>query len=251
MSVKMFKMVVVAVSGLVAFSAMAHPPEGEQHPVRWMARQLDLTLAQKQDLRTLMQRSRQDAGVYMEDLEAMRRELHDLVIADTFDTQMVAEIMARYKPVMLSMAQQRDLHMQQMLNLLSAEQRQKLANLHQQQGQRGQLPQRRQQRMLARLLEKLAITEDQTSLIQALKDTVEKRGQVQRVKKSFMQSLRAARAQDSIDDSGFNGLFEDFYEKLVDTATLAVAAARELMPMLTDEQRRVLQELKQRGRHPG
>ncbi|XOV79786.1 MAG: Spy/CpxP family protein refolding chaperone [Aestuariibacter sp.] len=254
MSTKSSVMIAIAVSGLVTFGALAHSPDHQRHHMRWMANELNLTDAQKQDLRALMRQGKQDAAVYREDLKAMQQELQAFVSDDGFEQSMVSATLERYKPVLLGMAEQRFLQMQQMQSLLSAEQRSRLLELHQER-ENNRFSNRfeeRQERMLQRLADKLALGDDQDDVLVAIEEAMTKRRDVHHVKRELFHSLRSAQLLDDVDDSTFNSAFEQFYSDLVSAATNAVVAARDVLPMLTEEQQTTFLKLMNKDpRHRG
>lgn len=246
MSFKKTMIIAVAFSSAFAFQSLAHPPERSGHPMQRIFQQLDLSLSQKQDLRSLMTTTHRDLAIYREDMAALRAELDDLTDSDDFTASTVIEIFSRYQPVMREMARQRLTSIQQVESILTSEQQVKMLELHEKRADRpwDNHQQERAEKMLSKVSEKLGIDETQSDILDALTQVFATRHAIHEIRRTFLDTLKTLELSGSVTDAEFELRFTEFYSGIVAASLQHVTAKRTLFPLLTEEQRRILQEMR-------
>lgn len=250
MSVKKLSVIAVVCASIFAVASQAHVHENKAHQMRWIAKELELSRSQKQDLRAMMRQGMQDISVFHEDLKGLRSELQALVSSDDFQHASVVTIYESYRPTLLQMAQQKLQNFEQVQEILTASQQEKLSELLSSREQNGISDRmaRRQGKMLTRLLDKLDIPEEDLDTINAVTNMVSKRWFVHSTKRDFFASLQVAAVNGVLEEDNFDTAFNAFYDALVEASIEAIEAARQTMPLLSAEQKAVLQEIASKRR---
>lgn len=94
-----------------------------------MFRQLNLTDAQKQQIKTLREKQRTDSESYHDQLEGIREQMHPLVDAATFDEAAVRALLAKEAQLETELKLIRIRTDNAVFNVLTAEQKAKLDEL--------------------------------------------------------------------------------------------------------------------------
>lgn len=151
MKLSAYILAAVVAAGSYSVVAQAGSAEPAEHPhhmqherqfaIKGMLKGLDLTDAQREQIRQLMQASRADKAAAKPD-KAGREQLHRLMQAETFDEVAARQLLEQQQQVMLERQLAGMKLRYQVLQLLTEEQRSKLEARLKRHQQRGEKPQR-------------------------------------------------------------------------------------------------------------
>ena len=131
---------------------------------RQIFKQLELSNAQRQDIRQFSKQTRQDRGVYTLDMRDLTQNIRALVQSSTWDEQAVHSALSRRQVLQTTLALRRAQQKHQLWRLLSTQQQAKLLQLTEQRE-----PKKRAGKHKGKYIKKLGLSEQQSAAFKELK----------------------------------------------------------------------------------
>lgn len=106
-----------------------HGPDGEFGPLGYMGRQLNLTDDQRSQIMTIVTTSRGEDAPWRQQLEELRKQVHDSVVANGYDENQVRALVQAKSTAMVEMAVHGISTLARIRAVLTPEQQQKLEQI--------------------------------------------------------------------------------------------------------------------------
>lgn len=115
-----FTPIALCVALAFAAPAFAHKgKDGKHNEMRQILSELNLSAAQKQDIRQLMKQNREDSDLFRDDAKSSKQSMRDLVQTDQWQQSAVANIIAVQQPFLANQALQKASHKHHVWSLLT------------------------------------------------------------------------------------------------------------------------------------
>lgn len=228
--------------GAVNTSAVSHEIREPMAKFKSVMQELDLSLSQKMDIRSIVKSTRGDMKVYREDMQTLRNTIERLVKSDNYSEEAVLTEIVAQEAVMKAIASQRFSTKSQVLAVLTDEQAEQFRSLMAQQPQidSDKIAQRKQ-----KLYEKLELdaTED-ADIIAALDAVMASKKAMREVRKSFAQTQ-----VDVTDQAQWDANFAVHFDDIANSMVATASSHRELWLMLDEELREVMEKIAKKRRN--
>ncbi len=233
---------------LCSASVIAHPQE---HPVREVLKQLDLSVQQKQDVRALMQQTRQDGGIYKQDMQVISQQLNRLIHSDNFDLEQAKSLISQRQALQSQISYERAKNRHAIWSSLDQDQQKKLeqliadkkTNKKQDRKHRGQ----RGERNPMRALSQLDLNEQQTASIEQI---INKQQQQNKQLMSQIKQVKQAEASvihsDNFSQDAWQAISQQAQAFKLQLAMNNSQSRNQIWNLLDDSQQQKLEQMQQR-----
>lgn len=220
--------------------------DGPKPKMREVFSQLDLTIGQKQELFVLKRNLKDEVGVYRADLANVKRDVGNLVKTDELDVAAVEAQLTAQTSLISQLGLAKAEHRNEVWNVLTDEQREKLADLMEDKGSNAS--EKREERK-ARFISKLELTEEQQASFEQINAAFAQQKEVFKEKRmSFRTAEKAIIQQETFDEEAWMALFNVYSDDAVAMGVEKAKHRHEIWNILTDEQREKLEKrMEKRG----
>ena len=231
----------LALSVSLALSAVANsaPMEHREPAFRHLLAQLNLSQAQRQDIRQLFKSARADKALFREDKRQFMQQLHALIQSPDWDETAANSLLMAQQEIRSQVALQRASSKHQLWQLLNAQQQSKLVALLEQ-----QTAKKPPQEEGLKLLGKLNLdTEQQTQIEQVRQMMQAERERLSAKTKAFLAAERSLINTQEFNQSQWQSLYSALQ---MDTLAISLSKAEsrnKVWNILNDSQQQQLLEL--------
>lgn len=241
-TIKKLKVTIVAMSIIAAFgAATVHAHDRQNHPMRAVLKQLDLTEQQRQNVRINMQKTRLEAKIYRQDMKAVKEQLSAVIRSSQWDEQLASQLIQQKQDIHANVALTRASSKHNLWHTLDGAQQQKFDELVQDKKSK------RGQRKAMRRFGPLNLSEQQKSDIEALfAAQKEQRLSMKPEMKSFKQSQALLIKGEEFDQDAWLDAFKQMQQTQL---TLAVANAHtrhQIWNLLDEDQKAKLVKMEKK-----
>ncbi|GAA0858771.1 Spy/CpxP family protein refolding chaperone [Aliiglaciecola litoralis] len=240
--------IVFFVSATALFSAAgASAHSRHEQPIRAMLQQLDLDQQQRQDLRALMQQSKQDRQVFKIDLKSLKQQMDEVIRADQWDQQRATTIIQQKQHIDAQLALSRANNKHTIWNTLSADQQQQFDTLvleqrQQKQDKRARDPMKR--------FARLNLSDEQHSQISAL---IEAQRSQRQLSKANLSQFRQQQAQliknDEFDQTSWLASYQQMQQNQMELAVSVAHARHQIWNTLDQQQQAKMLKMENKRKH--
>ncbi|MGS2718965.1 Spy/CpxP family protein refolding chaperone [Paraglaciecola aestuariivivens] len=229
----------IALCLVLAFSApsFAHKGKEQNHQsMRRMFSELDLSDAQKQDIRQLRKQNKADKGLMKQDAKLLNESLRSLVQADQWQATEVANVIAEQQKLFAQKALQQATNKHQVWLLLTTEQQAQLAQqmTDKKTNKKAKKAKKRKQHKRMKALD---LTDQQVSELAAIREASQAEMQpVQAKIKEFKQSERQLIHSAEFSQAAWQSLWQQYQDDFTTAKMLKTKVKHDSWNLLTPEQ---------------
>lgn len=227
-------------------AAMAKPSHGNPKDDLRILKQLDLSVQQKQDIKTLIQQSRADNKVVRSDTDSFKAQMDTLmnmpIWDETMAKQLISEQITQSQQIRLNRAKTKH----QIFTLLTAEQQNAL---QEKMTNKDKKSRKGKKKMEKRMAKKLDLSDAQKEQLSIIKD--ETKSQLSDLKaagETFKQAERALIQSEVFDEEAWLALDESSIENMLAHRLIKTKAKYQQEALLTAEQKAIAKKMREKGR---
>lgn len=232
--------------GVVSAHRSGVDDHGPRKHMRQVFQQLDLELAQKVAIRSVMTEARDNFAIYRDDMDKLREEMAALVSSGNLSEESVAALLMQHQTTLEAMVLAKADKKYAVYQILTAAQRDQaralMAELH------ARLQNRDGETRFARMAEKLALTEQQIAAIEPLMDDVKvSRQALHGVLVDFRETLRSLFEQGAYSSTTMSEAFRQHFPEFQSAVYDVIASHQQIFLLLDSEQQEQIKAHKSRG----
>ena len=231
----------LAIALSLALSANAYAGHGHHstdNGMGQMVRQLDLSAAQRQDIRQVIKQARRDRALYRQDERQFRQDIRALVQAPQWDEQATHTTLSQSQSLLDKLALQKASSKHQVWQLLSAQQQGGFL-----QAVEDREPRKRDGHGATRLLKEIALSDEQSAAILQLKTDLQASRDAYKIKRqAFKQAERALIQSEAFSQSAWQAIRVEYQQDLLAMALLKAKSRHDSWQILTTAQQAQLKE---------
>lgn len=244
---------IAAIAAITAFGIQAH--ERSDFPMRAMFKKLDLSEQQKQDVRTIMQQSKEDRKIYQQDLRDIEQQLKSLIRSTSWEQDKVTALLERKQMIRsetdLASATKRNA----VWNALDPDQQQKLIAMSEKGSERkgkkekaGDKKDKRHSPM--KMFKRLDLSEEQSAKIKALfeQQKASMKAQRETIKGFRDQTMSIVRSAD-FDQSAWTAVNQEMSSAHLQMAADMAYVRHQIWNILDAEQQAKMAKMDDKRKH--
>ena len=229
----------IAICIAIAFAAptLAHKGKDKNHQeMRQMLSELDLSAAQKQDIRQLMKQTREDRALFKDDGISVKQSLRSKVQSEQWQQSEVESLIAELQPILAKKALQRATNKHQIWSLLTNEQQTELAEIitEKKAHKKGK---KANNRKGDRRLKRLDLSEEQLLAITSIKEAAKAEIQLTKANiKTFKQAERQLIQSANFSAAAWQSLWDEYQGDFAKAKVLKTKVQHDTWNVLTPDQ---------------
>lgn len=232
----------ISVTAALSFSAanaIAHERHSGEHGMKAFLSQLDLSMAQKLQIRSQVSDTKDEMRVYRQDFRKLHQEMKNLMQSGNVDPASVSALLSQYQSTIKNMVKSRAKVKHLVWHNLTDEQQSKAEALKQEKLAKFS-PEKREQKV-AELIDSLSLSvEQEQPVMAAIDDLKVSREGMRSLVTNFMGLQREIVQANEFDDGAFDALFDEQFPLFTAEVAGMVQKRQALRQLLTLEQQEKL-----------